>query len=103
MYSLFLENNWGFVVSVHSFRIGAKGLCTGSMLSEDIVLTAAHCFRNLDNSTKILKPFLGPNRIWVSSNSTHPDILDNDRERINHEVVQVIPHPNFVSNLVVIK
>ena len=49
------EKKWSFVVSIHSIRSNSQ-FCTGSIITDVLVLSAAHCFRSAINKVeKILK------------------------------------------------
>ena len=93
-----IDTRWSYVVSVHSRpnKTSDKMLaCTGIIMTESIVLTAAHCFENPDDNTYLLQPWLIPDDFVVYSNSRFSEIVKDQQLKV-HEVEKIWYHPKYV-------
>ncbi|WP_420585392.1 trypsin-like serine peptidase [Ruegeria sp.] len=66
---------------------GTRGFCTGTLIAQDIVLTAAHCA--LDKST---------GRPYAPGEVTFRAGLSNGKSLADRKVVQIAVHPDYVKH-----
>ena len=81
---------WNFIVSIHELKepSGYSFLCAGSVISNNLVLSASSCF----------KPMVLPNAMLVQANSRNYQIGTEDGET-HHNVVEIIRRPDEVGIL----
>ncbi|MCG7521675.1 serine protease [Ruegeria sp. Ofav3-42] len=73
--------------AVGRLDIGEQGFCTGTLIAQDLVLTAAHCA--MDKATG--KPY-PPGKVTFRAGLSNGDSL------ADRKVVQIAAHPDFVAN-----
>ncbi|WP_299947492.1 trypsin-like serine protease [uncultured Ruegeria sp.] len=73
--------------AVGRLDIGDQGFCTGTLIAQDIVLTAAHCA--LDKATG--KPY-APGEVTFRAGLSDGEAL------AERKVIQIAAHPDFVAN-----
>lgn len=73
--------------AVGRLDIGRSGFCTGTLIAQDIVLTAAHCA--LDKATG--QPY-APGEVTFRAGFSNGEAL------AERKVVQIAAHPDFVAN-----
>ena len=73
--------------AVGRLDIGTQGFCTGTLIAQDLVLTAAHCA--LDKATG--KPY-PPGKVTFRAG------LSGDNALADRKVVQIAAHPDFKAN-----
>ena len=80
------EGTWAWIVAL---RVRNRFYCAGSILSNDWILTAAHCLSFLDDfQTHVIR--INPSEITVHAGSIH--LREETQVR---RVVKIILHPNF--------
>jgi len=67
--------------------IGEQGFCTGTLIAQDIVLTAAHCALNKSTG----QPY-APGEVTFRAG------LSNGEALAERKVIQIASHPDFVAN-----
>jgi len=77
-----LPHTWSMIVSI-SFRSTKQHLCSGTILENSFILTAAHCVRNRS-----------PNELVIKVGMYLP--FDNDI--IIRQVNGIFPHPNYTNH-----
>lgn len=45
-----LRQKWNFIVTFHRITLGENVVCTGSAITKALVVSAAHCFNNVDKN-----------------------------------------------------
>ncbi|MEX0308281.1 MAG: serine protease [Ruegeria sp.] len=73
--------------AVGRLDIGSQGFCTGTLIAQDMVLTAAHCA--LDKATG--KPY-APGELTFRAGLSDGEAL------ADRKVIQIAAHPDFVAN-----
>jgi hypothetical protein len=69
------------------FRDGSAGSCTGTVISQNAIVSAAHC---LDGQVSYVDIFIGSRRVRASSFHSHPNWSSSQQALENYDVAVVL-------------
>jgi len=77
------QGEWNWQVSLKGTSANGVVLCGAAILSENFLLSAAHCFRSIPNPSN-----------WAASAGDHDRSVTENFEK-THDFKKIIPHPDY--------